>query len=265
MKDMTNRIINRIPSFYTREDGSILIQLIESIVPEIERLQDNIRVVADMVSIDKVHNDDIYTRFGSLFKLYKYSYEDDDMYRSRIRSAVASKYGGIEEIIKNNIAAYIGLKNTNLIDAYIKLYGGWEYPYDDVDDYARKPAYLMCVIDSQALWGIDDFSTDTLIYIIKNAKAAGIRVYTTMSFTSEEDRAKIHIDDEGWDRRFIHDYGDIRVYDEVDHQKIVIRNNDDTVLVISDENSVTNDMRSLTNSTFITNMFASYDVVRRND
>lgn len=238
MREMTNRIINRIPNFYTREDRSVLVTLIESIVPEIEHLYENTKQVAAMISIDKVYPQDIWKRFGSLFNLYQYSYEDDETYRARVKAVVSIKYGGIKSIIKNTVAGYVGITNTNDIDRGIQIIGAWEYD-GPLPDMVRRPGYFLCIIDEKIATR-QNIDIVKLNQIINGVKAAGVRVYTTISFEILKEAATITANEQSFD-------------------KVVEHNGEENVMLItykgqfSEIEATTNSIHSLLNSTFMTN------------
>lgn len=236
MREMTNRIINRIPNFYTREDRSVLVSLIDSIVPEIEHLYDNTKQVIAMISIDKVYPQDIWKRFGSLFNLYQYSYEDDETYRARVKAVVSIKYGGIKSIIKNTVAGYVGITNTNDIDRGIKIVGAWEYD-GPLPDMVRKPGYFLCIIDEKIATR-QDIDIVKLNQIINGVKAAGVRVYTTISFEIIKEKAIIDTNEQSFD-----------VITESSGTDNIIIN----IGKGSSGQSRTNDLGSLLNSTFVLN------------
>lgn len=194
MRDVTNRIINRIPGFYTRNDKSVLIAIIDSIAPEIEFLYKQIKQVSDIISIDKVHGDDIWARFGSMFNTPKYSYEDDIAYRGRIKAIIASKYGGVKQLIKNTVASYVGIRDSNDVDKFIKVTGAWEYEGTRIPEQAKRPGHFLCDIDPVYMVN-HDVSISKIIQLINSVKAAGVHVYTTITFSTDKDRTELSVDD----------------------------------------------------------------------
>lgn len=265
MKEITNRIINRIPNFYTRDDRSVLLAIIDSIVPEIEVLYKNIDVVSDMISINKVHDDDLFNRFGSMLNVYKYSYETDDMYRSRIVASVAGRCGGIISSIKGAIASYIGLFTD--IDKYIYICGSWEYDnrFGNISNIDKSPGNMVCAIDPDILVGKDWVTTEGLIKVINNVKASGVNVYTTYVFCTLYDDAIVDIDDQYLPTNIVSNISEnqsTKIYDNNDRLLIHIGLvSDDAVISIDDINSLLNNNKSLLNSSFILNKLSCYDVI----
>lgn len=280
MRDITNRIINRIPSFYTRNDQSVLIGLIESIAPELERINTLVDAVSDMVSIDKVRNQDLYERFGSLFNLSRYAYEDNDMYRGRIKAVVASKYGGTKELIQNTVATYVGLTNTEDIKKYIKIVGGWDYEGDDIfhnniignedndKNIGRTPGYFIVSIDPKALYGKTYVTTAKIVEIVNNVKAAGVCVFMNMVFTTERENAIISIQEDIIDKIIKNDGHDISILigQALLNQYILHYQYDDMTLRDNDHDALIG--RDLLNTTLILNKFKlnpTYDIVDTNN
>lgn len=266
MREITNRIINRIPNFYTREDRSVLLSIIDSISYELEVLYNNVDIISDIISIDKVRDDDLYSRFGALLNIYKYEYETNEMYRNRIKSTVMSgRYGGIVESIKNSVASYVGLYNSNDIDKYIYVCGAWEYDgrFGNISDIDTSPGNLVCAIDPDILVCKDWVTTDGLVNIINSVKAGGINVYTTYVYNTlyDESNMSIYESDDTINIKSSHnDNNYIRVHD--DRERIVISIGlqfDDGSISVDDCNSVLN--ISKLNDTLILNNINSYDVI----
>lgn len=225
MRKTTNRIINRIPGFYTREDRSVLVAIIDAIVPEIDFLFKNVKRVADIVSIDSVHGDDIWRRFGSMFNTPKYSYEDDIAYRGRIKALVASKYGGITQLIKNTVASYVGITDSNDIDRFIKITGAWEYEGDRIPEEAKRPGYFLCDIDPAYM--VDhDVSMAKIVQLINGVKAAGVHVYTTISYSTDKDRTYLHITDDYYNRFAYIDKENVDIHVGIGHKGALLNSDD---------------------------------------
>lgn len=269
MNDITNRILNRIPGFFDYDD-KILRSIIDAFVPEIEKLYENVKVVEDIISIDKVHDDDLYNRFGSMFGMQKYSYESYDIYRNRIKSVIASKYGGIKQLIKNTVASYINITDYNEIEDHIHIYE--TATYDGVLDQAisREPGNFIVMIDSEILYNIDFVIPKQLKQVINNVKAAGVNAYTTYTFTTLFDDPIMNINEQ--DDLFImvikhgDDNANQATYDNIRKDNIYIGNVvDESDIIFRDIDARTNNILSLLNKTFITNGLSHYDIITRKE
>lgn len=267
MNEITNRILNRIPNFFDHED-KVLRAFIDCIAPEIQKLYDNIKIVEDIVSIDKVHDDDVFSRFGSMLGINKYSYESYKQYKSRVKSVVASKYGGIKPLIKNTVASYINITDSNLIEEHIHVYETATYEGNLDPSVSREPANFIVVIDSELLVNEDFVIPKQLKQIINGVKAAGVNAYTTYTFTVLIDDATINISDKLGDAYSIRtkyaDTSEMKLFDNIRRDNISINDKVDGCYIgIGEESSLTNDTMSLTNYTMETNNIASYDIIRK--
>lgn len=236
MRKTTNRIVNRIPGFYSRKDRSVLISLIDSIVPEIDHMYELAQQVADMISIEKVHDLDIYERFGSMFNLNKYSYEDNETYRSRVRATVAEKYGGVPQIIKNTVAGYAGITNTNDIENGIQVIGAWDYNGSIPDD-VKRPGYFLVMIDENL--ATKNVRPSMLKEVVNSVKAAGVRVYLAVTFEKSFDSGVLDVTERFWQSI----------------KYITAENVEFNIGINTSKISLLNDDHYLTNSTLITNVF----------
>lgn len=241
MREITNRIINRIPDFYNRDDKSVLLSIVDSISCELEIILDNINTIINIISIDKVNDDDLYNRFGALLNLTQYSYESNSAYRARIKSTIMSnRYGGIVDAIKSTVATYIGLTNIDDINKYIYICGTWEYDnrFGSIDGIDKSPGNMVCAIDSRALIDKDWVTTKELISIINGIKAAGVKAYTTYTYPIIYDECNILIDDISSELIEITtsyvDNKKMRIYDNYMKEHIGMTSNDNVGIHITD-------------------------------
>lgn len=268
MNDITNRILNRIPNFFDHED-KVIRSIVDAFVPEIQKLYDNVKIVEDIISIEKVHDEDLYLRFGSMFGIQKYSYESYSMYRNRIKSIIASKYGGIKQLIKNTVAAYINITDSNEIDNHIHIYE--TVTYDGVLDQSisREPGNFIVIIDSEILYNENFVIPKQLKQVINNVKAAGVNAYTTYTFETLYDDSIISAEEEHNMVIIVRceDSGDLNIYDNIMKDNIHIGVVEDISdgIVFDDNDARTNNVLSLLNSTFITNAFSHHDIIIRKE
>lgn len=172
---ISDNIINGLPHFYNTVIGSKLRAVIDAIAEEMAISSGHIERNNNMIGINNTNGEDLYTRWGSLFKLPRQPGESDDAYRTRLKLSIISLAGGTSYAIQYSIAAGLGISNdSNAMNDRIKVYDAWECPVT-IDGTQTGFGNTICIIDLD--YQTYDSNYETMILnAINNVKASGVNV-----------------------------------------------------------------------------------------
>lgn len=186
--DKINAVLDRLPKFYSKDQQSVLYNVIKSITDEYDIANIGYIGRADSdIGVDTTTGADLDWRWGSLLSVDRIPNESDDSYRKRLASSVGKLHGGTADSIQYVVSVFLGIIDSQGdIGDNIKIYDAWKYDGTGILEEDKVYGHIVCTFEPSVVTRdiyYQGIESDILKYI-DSAKATGIIAHVIVKFTS---------------------------------------------------------------------------------
>ena len=279
--DRKPTILNRMPDNWNKSSNSVISTIVSAITSELAYIDDTIDYNDNLIGVNTTTGGELDDRWGALLNIPRRKNESDNIYRSRLKTAIISLAGGTAGALRYAVSVALNVEN-NIQDVInkIQVMDAWVYTGPNSANMDKSAGNAVVYIDSSVADYIDDLILENIRTAVMSAKAAGINVYIIW-VKYETDSADVVSNSTDEDTVI-----SIKLYNSdgtvTDIEETIIGMDEvilDTVsepiseestsvgseIGINRDQSVTVSTTCLTNSTFMTNHKDGYDIIRNND
>lgn len=172
--DRLEYIINRLPSFYNTDNGSIIRAIINSISDELDIVDNQHNVIQSLIGINTTYNNELDSRWGKMLGISRNNNESDGSYRDRLKSSIIRLRGGTRDALQYAVAIILGIDDSaSNINNQIKIYDAWTYTnYGIYTSTSYGIAVIEINIGNNSIVGL----RNKLENIVSSVKACGVRI-----------------------------------------------------------------------------------------